>query len=68
MVDERGFVFLDVAHRPFWCRRWENQVWLFYLNNQQWVSLKQVTDADADSYSRNLREDEQELHRKLVKK
>ncbi len=68
MVDEKGFVFLDVAHRPFWCRRWEDQVWLFYLNNQRWVSLTRVTEADIESYPHNLTDAAQELYRGLVPK
>ena len=47
-LDEKGFVFLDGANRPYRCAMWGDQPWLMYWNDSQkcWVSLRPVTQSE----------------------
>lgn len=41
VLDEKGFVFLDDNGKPFWCRLWEGEAWMFYWHpDKRWVSIK----------------------------
>lgn len=63
---EEGFVFLDRASRPYLCRIWCGEPWLFYWHSDNhWVSLKQVDQADVWLYPDNLTKEQQELYHNL---
>lgn len=62
-LDEKGFVFLDDASRPYWCRVWCDNPWLFYWHpDYKFVSLRQVTQADIFGFPHNLSEEEQQIY------
>lgn len=52
---ELGFVFTDKQNRPYYCRTWEDETWLFYWHpDKKWVSLRQVTEEEKDKFPRNV--------------
>ncbi|EYB68846.1 hypothetical protein DEIPH_ctg017orf0224 [Deinococcus phoenicis] len=63
-LDERGFVFLDLAHRPYLIRRWGGNPWLFYWHpDNHWVSLRRVNQAFIwQANARALPDDQAELY------
>ncbi len=66
-LDDRGLVFLDDNSRPFWCRTWGGEPWLFCLSaDQKWVSLRKVNQADVLGMPDNLTEKEQDMYRDFV--
>jgi hypothetical protein len=66
LLDEKGFIFLDRANRPYLCRIWGGVPWLFYWQVEgHWVSLRQVTQAEVWSYPHNLSEEQQDHYRRL---
>lgn len=40
LIDGKEFVFLDVARRPYLCRLWDGNPWLFYRHKSAWLSLR----------------------------
>lgn len=63
---EKGFVFLDRASRPYLCRIWCGDPWLFYWHSDNhWVSLKQVEQTDVWLYPDNLTKEQQRLYHDL---
>lgn len=63
-LDERGWIFLDEANRPYLVRMWGDNAWLFWWHPEQhWVSLRQVTQSDVWSFPKNLSEEEQQAYR-----
>jgi len=63
---EKGFVFLDRASRPYLCRIWCGDPWLFYWHSDNhWVSLKRVEQTDVWLYPDNLTEEQQRLYHDL---
>ena len=62
-LDEKGFIFLDTVPRPFLCRMWKGEPWLFYRINKKWVSLRKVTQTDVWLFPRNLSDEQQDLYR-----
>ena len=64
LLDERGFVFMDEAGRPYLCRMWNGTPWLFYWHaDLHWVSLRQCTQMDVWRFPNNMAEAEQERYR-----
>lgn len=63
-LDEKGFVFLDEASRPYRCAMWGGQPWLMYWNDGQkcWVSLRPVTQSEIWSFPHNLTQEQQDLY------
>jgi len=62
---DRGFVFLDSLSKPFLCKLWgeDDQIWLFYWHaDKKWVSLREVSEAEAAAFPRNLTEKEQAMY------
>lgn len=54
-LGEQGFAFLDRQNRPYLCRMWGSQAWLFYWHPEDhWVSLRPVTQAEVWSFPHNL--------------
>jgi hypothetical protein len=48
-IDEKGFVFLDVMARPYWCRAWGEDIWLFFWHpDNHWVSLRPVREDEKE--------------------
>lgn len=46
-LDEKGFVFVDEAQRPFWCRTFDGVAWLCYWHRDgKWVTLRPVADEE----------------------
>ena len=70
VLDEKGFVFLDANSRPFLCRMWGGEPWLFYWNDTQkcFVSLRKVTPMEVWDFPDNLTQEEQDLYRTGTKK
>jgi hypothetical protein len=65
-LDEKGFVFLDGGGRPYLCRIWNDEPWLFYWHPENhWVSLRKVTQTDIWNFPHNLTEKEQAIYHKL---
>ena len=63
-LDEKGFVFLDAAGKPFLCRMWQGVPWIFYWHPEnKWVSLRKVTQTEVDDFPRNLTEEQQQIYR-----
>ena len=63
-LDSRGFIFLDDHNRPFRCSADNDQPWLYYWHpNNNWVTLRPVTQAEIRSFPRNLTEVEQDMYR-----
>ncbi|KKL22216.1 hypothetical protein LCGC14_2437680 [marine sediment metagenome] len=59
-LDEKGFVFLDEASRPYHVRMWEGQPWLFYWHpNKEWVSLRTLSQMDVWIFAATRLPDEQ---------
>ena len=58
----KGIVFLDAVRRPYMCRKWENEIWLFYWHIDHWVSLRPVKENDR--IPNNLSTNEQNLYHK----
>jgi len=66
MLDEKGFIFLDMKNRPYLCRMWEGKPWLFYWHYENhWTSYRRVSQNDIDLFPRNLTEEEQEIYHEL---
>ena len=66
ILDEKGFIFLDVENRPYLCRIWEGEPWLFYWHcENHWVSYRKVNQNDIDLFPRNLTKEEQEIYHEL---
>lgn len=65
-LDVRGFVFLDNARKPFLCRIWGGEAWLFrwHESAQRWVSLRRVTQTEVWAFPHNLTEEQQDMYRK----
>jgi hypothetical protein len=65
MLDENGFIFLDDASRPYWCRMWHGRPWLMYWHEAQrsFVTLREVNQMDIWSFPHNLSERNQQLYR-----
>jgi hypothetical protein len=62
-LDEKGFVFLDDARRPFKCAMWGGDPWLFYWHaDKKWVSLRKVTQAEVWGFPDNLSQEHQDLY------
>lgn len=62
-LDEKGFIFLDDADRPYWCRMWGDSPWLFYWHpDYKWVSLRQLSQTDIWRFPHNLSEEEQQIY------
>lgn len=60
------FVFLDAANRSYYCRKWGNELWLFYWHKEHhWVSLRRVTEEEVEGFPRNLLVAEQQLYHGL---
>lgn len=67
-LDEKGFVFIDLNYKPFWCRMWEDKPWFFYWHKGQksWVSSRQVSQTDVLLASkRKVSEQEANLYHQL---
>ena len=63
MENNKGLVFLDLANRPYLCRKWgdENTLWLFYWHiENHWVSLREV-ERD-EKFPENLTQSEQNMY------
>lgn len=64
LLDEKGFIFLDDNSKPYLCRMWHKRPWLFYWHpDNQWVSLRLLTQSDVWSFPRNLTEEQQQYYR-----
>lgn len=52
-LTEKGFVFLDEEDKPFYCRMWGKDAWLFYWIDSQkkWVSLRKITRDEIWNFS-----------------
>lgn len=62
-LDEKGFVFLDAANRPYRCAMWSGSPWLFRWHpDNKWVSVRQVTQTDVWGFPDNLPEEHQALY------
>lgn len=58
-LDEKGFVFLDGASRPYHVRMWGDDPWLFYWHaDNKWVSQRIVTQAEVWMFSAKRLSDE----------
>ena len=63
LLDEKGFVFLDEAGKPFRCCMRGDTPWLFYWHpDNQWVSLRKVNQTEIWSFPRNLTEEQQQYY------
>jgi hypothetical protein len=47
-IDEKGFVFIDSADRPFWCRKYGDEPWIMYwhVHQKSWVTLRKVNQTE----------------------
>lgn len=45
------FVFLDARSRPYRVQNWGGDLWLFYWRDKRWVSLRRVTNDEAQTMS-----------------
>jgi hypothetical protein len=62
-LDEKGFVFLDDAGKPFWCTMYHGKPRLMYWHVEgHWVTWKFVTQADIFSFPHNLTEEQQQVY------
>ena len=64
-LNDKGFIFLDDMNRPWLCRMWNDEPWLFYWHEYEnhWVSGKRVTQSDVWTFPHNLtRKEEQYYH------
>ena len=68
-LDEKGVVFLDGAGRPYLCRMWEGEPWLFYWHPEgHWTTLRKVSQAEVFSLPNNLSPADQEVYHDQHKK
>jgi hypothetical protein len=67
MLDEKGYVFLDDAVRPYHVRMWGGAPWLFYWHvDNHWVSLRQVDQTYVwQTIERALPDDQAELYHRM---
>lgn len=66
LLDEKGFVFLDAANRPYLCRMFGGEPWLFYWHpNKIFVSLRKINQSEIWRLPQNLTENQQETYLKL---
>lgn len=67
MLDETGFVFLDLASRPYWVRQWGGGLWFCYWHKEEhWVSLREVSLTEIPAmFQRRLPPERAELYHKL---
>lgn len=64
ILDEKGFVFLDDAHRPYLCRMIEGSPWLCYWNEECkcFTTLRPVSQTEILLFPHNLTEHEQDWY------
>lgn len=59
-LDEKGFVFVDGASRPFHVRMWNGEPWLFYWHpDKRWVSQRIVTQTEVWAFAKKRLPEEQ---------
>ena len=63
-LDEKGFVFLDAANRPFQCRMIGDESWVCYWCKDHWVSLRKVTQIEIWGFPHNLKQEWQDVYHK----
>jgi hypothetical protein len=63
-LDEKGFVFLDDANRPYWCRMYHGNPWIMSWHEDEghWVTYRQVTQTEIWSFPHNLTDEQQEIY------
>lgn len=66
-LDEKGFIFLDEADKPYLCRMIEDAPWLCYWHegNKCFVTLREVNQTDIWNFPKNLTEQEQNIYREV---
>ncbi len=72
VLNDNGFVFLDDNNRPFLCRMWGGNPWLFYWHEGQksWVTHTPVNTSNVMLYYEKALDDDQanlyhDLHKKF---
>lgn len=68
-LDEKGFVF-TVDGTAYRCAKWGDSAWLFRWRKRehQWESVRELTQMDVWSFTRNLTEEQQEYYFKAEAK
>lgn len=67
-LDEKGFVFLDRLRRPYLCKMYLDEPWLFFWHHEKhWVSLRPVDQTEIWSFPKNLSQEKQDLYHKQHK-
>lgn len=70
LLDEKGFVFLDSASRPYWCCMYHGEPWFMYWHECQksWVTLRKCSGSEVMlANQKALPEDQANLYHKLHK-
>lgn len=64
-LNECGFVFLDDANTPYWCRMYHGQPWLMRWNFGMgaFCTLRPVTQTEVWEFPHNLTEEQQAYYR-----
>lgn len=62
LLDKKGFVFLDMANKPYRIAMWGNEAWLFYWHpDKKWVSLRPITQSEVWNFQKRELPKEQQL-------
>jgi hypothetical protein len=57
------FIFLDNHSRPFLCKEYGGELWLFYWHaDKKWVSLRKTSPEEAERFPHNLTKKEQQMY------
>lgn len=65
-LDEKGFVFLDDAGKPYLCNMRGSVPWLWYWHpDNHWVSFRQIDQMGVFLLPHNLTEEQQEHYHNL---
>ncbi len=66
--DFKDFVFIDAQSRPYYCKLWEDEIWLFRWNDlaKHWISLREVTEWELPIYEQlAIPEDQAKIYHDL---
>jgi len=73
ILNDKGFVFIDIDSKPYWCRMYDNAPWFLYWNEGQksWVTLRKVNQTEIwQAYQRVIPKEQAEMyhssHRKFI--
>jgi len=65
LIDGKEFVFLDIARRPYLCRLWDGNPWLFcwHRTTSEWVSVRPLKwEEIPEMESQKLSDEEQQSY------